>query len=204
MSADQYSQKKMQLSRRELIISGSAAAGLFLLGATAKAQKTPALIRPPRVENEEKFLSLCIKCGRCISVCPTNVIGLADFADGFKNIRTPVMDYRHGGCDFCDKCIEVCPTGALEPYIGDTCIIGLAELTEVCIALRTGGCTKCHDVCPYDAVILDEKKRPSIDNEKCNGCGKCVSACPALVFQSFGSKKVRGIQVVPKKEGVPS
>lgn len=201
MSAERKLQNKPGLSRRELVVSGSAAAGLFLLGAAAKAQKAPALIRPPRVEDEEKFLSLCVKCGRCLSVCPTNVIGLASVADGFKNIRTPVMDYRRGGCEFCDKCIEVCPTGALEAYEGETCNIGLAELTEVCIALRTGGCTKCHDECPYEAVILDEKKRPSIDAAKCNGCGKCVSACPALVFQSFGSKKVRGIQIVPRKEG---
>ena len=192
---------KSKLSRRGAMFSAVGVVSLLALGAGAKAQKAPALIRPPKVFEEKDFLARCIKCGRRISVCPKNVISAAEWSDGLRNIRTPVMDYRRGGCEFCDKCIEVCPTGALQPYEGETTSIGKAELTNICIALRTGGCTKCHDVCEYDAVILDEQKRPSIDTEKCNGCGKCVSACPALVFQSFGSAKVRGIQIRPLEEG---
>ena len=110
---------------------------LLALGAGAKAQKAPALIRPPKVFEEKDFLARCIKCGRCISVCPKNVISAAEWSDGLRNIRTPVMDYRRGGCEFCDKCIEVCPTGALQPYEGETTSIGKAELTNICIALRT-------------------------------------------------------------------
>ena len=189
------------VTRRELVQSTAAVLSLFAIGAAAKAEKAPALIRPPKVTDEEDFLARCIKCGRCISVCPTNVISAAEWTDGLRNLRTPVMDYRRGGCEFCDKCIDVCPTGALQHYDGETTNIGKAVLTNVCIALRTGGCTKCHDVCEYDAVILDDQKRPSIDPEKCNGCGKCVSACLALVFQAFESAKVRGIQIHPLEEG---
>ena len=51
---------------------------LLALGAGAKAQKAPALIRPPKVFEEKDFLARCIKCGRCISVCPKNVISAAE------------------------------------------------------------------------------------------------------------------------------
>lgn len=168
---------------------------IFAIGAVVKARENPALIRPPKVNSESDFLSRCIKCGRCISVCPTHVISSSPWEYGWLSLRTPYMDYKRGGCDFCNKCIEVCPTGALKPYEGKTTDIGKAVLTEVCIALRTGGCTKCHDICEYGAVTLDEQKRPSIDSDHCNGCGKCVSACPALVFQSYGNSDTRGIRI---------
>lgn len=66
------------VNRRELVLSTTAVLSLFVIGAAAKAQKAPALIRPPKVTDEEDFLARCIKCGRCISVCPTNVISAAE------------------------------------------------------------------------------------------------------------------------------
>lgn len=185
------------LTRREVVTSFLGVGVLACLGFAARAQASETLIRPPGTKDDEQFLSLCIKCGRCISVCPTNVIDQAGIFSGLANLRTPVMNYLRGGCDFCDKCIEVCPTGALSPYDGETMPIGKAELNETCIALRTGGCTKCFDNCEYDAVILDDKMRPSIDTDKCNGCGKCVKDCPASSFQSLGKGKTRGLEIIP-------
>ena len=45
-------------------------------------------------------------------------------------------------------------------------------------------CTKwkaCEDVCPVDAIVVDEV--PRIDEIACIGCGACVSECPERVFE---------------------
>lgn len=202
--SDEHRTRNSGFTRRELVTSLLGVGILAGIGATSKSKASEVLIRPPGTTDEEQFLSLCIKCGRCISVCPTNVIDQADIFSGLANLRTPVMNYLRGGCDFCDKCIEVCPTGALSPYEGETMPIGKAELNDTCIALRTGGCTKCFDNCEYDAVILDDKMRPSIDTDKCNGCGKCVKDCPASSFQSMSKGKIRGLEIVPLSNSIKS
>jgi len=46
----------------------------------------------------------CIRCGKCIQVCPAGAISL------------DVQDYRkidRAKCDLCFKCVDVCPSGAL-------------------------------------------------------------------------------------------
>jgi hypothetical protein len=50
------------VTRRELVLSAAAVLSLFAIGAAAKAEKAPALIRPPKVTDEEDFLARCIKC----------------------------------------------------------------------------------------------------------------------------------------------
>lgn len=98
---------------------------------------------------------------------------------------------------FCKKCAEVCPTGAIEDFAPETVRIGIAVVTESCIALRTGACTKCYEACPYDAVTLDARRRPIVDSLKCNGCGMCEYICPSNIFQAYQGKRVRGIIVRP-------
>lgn len=38
------------------------------------------------------------------------------------------------------------------------------------------GCGSCIDLCPYDAIHL-ENNQAVIDYSKCQNCGKCVDAC---------------------------
>lgn len=195
MEANMSSQTA-SVGRRGLLLSLGASAGLFALGWGASKTQAEPLIRPPGGQNRQ-FLSKCIRCDRCRSVCPTDVIAIGGFSEGVLNLRTPVMNYKYGSCDFCRKCIEVCPTGALTDYVGETVPIGKARLTETCIALRTGACTKCKEQCPYDAISLDERMIPIIDEDKCNGCGVCEHICPANVLQAYTGRKVRGIEIVP-------
>ncbi len=47
------------------------------------------------------------------------------------------------------------------------------EISEKCI-----GCTKCHQVCPADAIGFNPLERQRIDQEKCTKCGLCARVCP--------------------------
>ncbi|SHN63752.1 4Fe-4S dicluster domain-containing protein [Desulfitobacterium chlororespirans] len=184
-------------SRRAFLkYTGGVLAAMLGLGATGKTLKREDLLRPPGGQDETDFISRCIKCDRCRSVCPTSVIGLANLSDSMLDARTPVMKFHLGYCDFCNKCVEVCPTQALKSFDMKTVKIGLAEVKkDICIAWDSVGCTICQEECPYDAILLDGQRRPIVESEKCNGCGLCVKVCPALVMRSYGGGKVRGIEV---------
>lgn len=190
-------ESKKKLSRRTFVASGVGLALMFGLGAAVKAAPRQALLRPPGGQDENVFLSKCIKCDRCRSVCHTSVIGIALIEKGFLQARTPIMKFHIGSCDFCNQCIDVCPTGALKPFDKQRDKIGMAYLTDVCIALNYGACTLCYSACPYKAITLDEHKRPIIDEQKCNGCGVCENICPALMMRSYVGGKVRGVEIRP-------
>lgn len=190
-------QKLKKLDRRTFIEACAGVALLGTAGAAAKFSVSEDLVRPPGAVEEKLFQSLCIKCNRCLAACPTEVIRMSRLSEGAASLRTPVLDFRRGCCEFCNRCIDVCPTGALKPYEGESIPVGKAEITQHCIALRTGGCTKCFEACEYDAIHLDAQKRPIIDESRCNGCGKCVRACPAHVFQSFSEGSNLGVVIRP-------
>lgn len=40
------------------------------------------------------------------------------------------------------------------------------------------GCTKCIQVCPYDAILGANKLMHTVLTDFCTGCGLCVPACP--------------------------
>ncbi len=182
----------LQMNRRTLLGAAVGVSGLFALGARGRSENAE-LIRPPGSRSEEEFLARCLRCDRCRSVCHTDVIDLAGWSDGLRTMRTPVLNFRLGHCDFCQKCAEVCPTGAIEAFDPETARVGIAAITVECIALRTGACTVCREECPEEAITLDDRNRPVVDAERCNGCGLCVKLCPASVFQSFKGASSRGI-----------
>ncbi len=189
---------KGHMSRRTFVTSSvSGVALMFGLGAVSNAAPKQSLLRPPGGQDEKVFLSKCIKCDRCRSVCHTSAIGIAPIEAGFIQARTPIMKFHIGSCDFCNKCIEVCPTGALEPFDKQNNKIGMAVLTDVCIALNFGACSLCYSACPYKAIELDEQKRPIINEAKCNGCGVCETICPALMMRSYVGGKMRGVEIRP-------
>jgi ferredoxin-type protein NapG len=126
---------------------------------------------------------------------------VAHVEDGILDTRTPVMKFHLGYCTFCKKCTEVCPTQALVPFDIKTVKIGLAAVTDRCIAWNSGGCVVCQRACPYHAIALDGQNRPIVDSAKCNGCGLCEKVCPALVLRSYIGGTVRGIEVRPISQG---
>ena len=186
-------------SRRTFLkISGGAFALLLGIGEASKILPRKALLRPPGGQDETAFISRCLRCDRCRSICPTSVIGLANLSDSILDARTPVMKFHLGYCNFCNKCVEVCPTQALKPFDIKTVKIGLATVKkDICIAWDSGGCTVCMNACPYHAIMLDGQSRPVVDSNKCNGCGICEKVCPALVMRSYIGGNIRGIVVTP-------
>lgn len=187
--------------RRNFLVAAGGVAVMFTLGGMNASGKQRALLRPPGGQEREVFLARCLKCDRCRSICPTEVIAVGRPEDGLVNVRTPVMNFHLGYCTFCKKCIDVCPTLSLVPFDTETVKIGLATLTEFCIAWHTGGCTLCHQACPYDAILLDPRKRPIVDAGRCNGCGRCENICTALVMHSYPGGTLRGIEVRPLSGG---
>lgn len=186
----------------------SAGTAVALAGAGVAGTLTgkEALLRPPGGQDEKRFIGLCNRCERCVSVCPTQAIGVAHLGDGIANARTPVMRFNLGLCDFCGDCTNVCPTGALAPFnveaaqAGDVAAarIGIAELDpSICLSYVSSSCNLCYTECPFEAVELDESGNPVVIGEKCNGCGVCENVCPVLSLRSYIGGKARAITVMP-------
>ena len=110
------------------------------------------------------------------------------------------------GC-LAHPCREVCPKDAIHIWNGRSVID-----KEKCIK-----CGKCKDVCPYGAILKQERPcvkscgmkaigsdqfgRADIDQEKCVSCGQCLTNCPfgaiadkAQIFQTI--QAVRGDALV--------
>lgn len=183
-------------TRREFVVGAGCLVGLVALGGVTKAYASEGeLLRPPGGQDEERLRALCIKCDRCRSVCPQHCVEPVSVTEGFLEARTPKLNFHKGYCDFCDKCIEVCPTGALVAFDPEVDKIGVAVVDpEKCIAFTRGLCTVCENSCQFDALEFVDG-RPTIHEDKCNGCGECVMACNVNVNRTFDGSFDRAIEV---------
>ncbi len=53
----------------------------------------------------------------------------------------------------------------------------------------------CVEVCPFDAIYLNENNLPKVDFKKCTGCGLCVKACPRNIIELVEPEKNRIVYV---------
>jgi len=154
------------MSRRGFLAAMGGVAVMVGLGGAVKVLSSAELLRPPGGQDESSFIARCLKCDRCVGVCPTRAIGIARVEDGLVNAHTPVMDFHLGECTFCGKCTEVCPARALEPYrttessfqgrivLVPDIRIGLAQVDkDRCIAWNRGACAVCFKACPYGCLL---------------------------------------------------
>ena len=210
--AAQDTPKKHALSRRALFAGTGAFAAMFAVGGVAYAfDGKGALVRPPGGQDESHLLGACIKCDRCRSACPHMAVDIAHLEDGFLQARTPSMSFAKGYCDFCEGkgeylCVANCPTGALiAGFDPEHDKLGIAKVdTDECLLYRgaAGRCSKeCIAACTWDALSWSETEGLVVNEDACNGCGRCEHYCPSTSYGSYTGSGKHGINVVVQ-EGV--
>jgi ferredoxin-type protein NapF len=155
----------------------------------ARGENAP--LRPPGAVAEAIFAGVCLRCGNCVRACPSKVIRHDTGEAGVAGLLAPSISYDENYClEDCNACTRVCPSGALQELdlqkkrsyvIGEA----LVDMSLCVLALGERDCDACKRACPFDAVRIhwDEEQYvayPVIDRKKCNGCGACEVACPAL------------------------
>jgi ferredoxin-type protein NapG len=140
-------------------------------------------LRPPGGVPEEIFPAKCIRCGRCVEVCPYRSIIMLDIRAGV-HAGTPIIEAEKIPCYLCMKCVDVCPTGSLERVKQEDTRMGLAILDTFSCAAWKGLtlCRTCYDKCPFpEKAIRLEQLRPIVEASHCTGCGLCTNACPVTL-----------------------
>ncbi len=188
------------LTRRHMVtgvVASLAAIPVLRLNPVYKSDHA-GILRPPGALEEERFLDLCIRCGACMKVCPTNALHPSMSEAGIEALFTPRLIPRLGWCEKdCVLCTRVCPTGAikkLEIPQKETTAIGTAYIIrDLCIPWAEGrNCIVCEEVCPTVTKSIKFREEYTIDKEGkkvlvkfplvlenvCIGCGICENKCP--------------------------
>ncbi len=189
----------MVLERRDFVkqlaAAASALGGCLYLSGYGRRGKALAAgpLRPPGALPERDFAATCIRCLRCVDICPNHALVPIPAGDPSGLGGTPAMHPRRAACMLCMseegdtlKCTEVCPSGALQlvrkerEEIQKKVRIGVAEVDlDLCYSYNNWSCGACIRACPLygEAMKLGNWERPIIDGSACIGCGLCERAC---------------------------
>ncbi|WP_027370052.1 4Fe-4S binding protein [Desulfovermiculus halophilus] len=164
------------------------------------------LIRPPGAVPETVFQGLCVRCGACMRVCPTNMLQPQGGEQGVQGMFAPLAVARRGPCrPECAACGRVCPTGAIRSLPLPEKMwakMGTAAIDrQLCLAWEWDrGCLVCDEACPYGAIDMqqiagNQEAVPVVLENRCTGCGACEHACPvqgraAIRVVSTGSQRM--------------
>jgi NAD-dependent dihydropyrimidine dehydrogenase PreA subunit len=151
------------VSRRGFI--EASAAGVLCAAGVSEWSDSSEVLRPPGSVDEKRFLQLCVRCGKCMKVCPGPVLHPAGLETGINALWTPVAVPTWAGChQECNFCGHVCPTGAILPLAIEAkkqTSMGLAIIdTQTCRPYAgEEDCQLCYEECQaagYEAIEMRE------------------------------------------------
>ncbi len=148
----------------------------FLRGRSAETR--PLGPPPPCIADRTREPNPCLECSGqpCLQSCEPDVIRI--HPTGHRLVGRAYLTFAEAGCTFCGDCYKVCPVAGPLPA-GPPTPVGLAVLSrKSCIAWDGVICQSCKIACTWEAITLDEKRRPSIRGDHCTGCGRCAPVCP--------------------------
>ncbi|MEK7814106.1 MAG: 4Fe-4S binding protein, partial [Candidatus Desantisbacteria bacterium] len=107
--------EKIDITRRGIIFAiGVGIISSFSIRVFSSTQDK-YLIRPPGALPEDRFKSVCIRCGACTKVCISHGLVPDFFASGLIGLGSPRLVPRIGACeDYCNLCGQICPSGAIQ------------------------------------------------------------------------------------------
>ena len=157
-------------------------------------RKTPLV--PAGAVSLKNFSSHCTACQLCVSVCPNKVLRPST---SLETLMQPEMSYERGYCrPECTKCSNACPAGAIRPVTREeksSIQIGHAVVILQNCVVNTDGvsCGNCARHCPAGAIRMVRKnpddpnsvRIPTVNEERCIGCGACENLCPARPFTAI-------------------
>jgi 4Fe-4S ferredoxin len=110
---------------------------------------------------------------RCEDECPTKAIKvITERSENGKILRISDVEINESICFYCKRCELACPLDAIQVKKP---IQGTIELkADLC----PKGCRACIDLCPTNAIKLDEDDKLVILPTFCLFCSACQKVCP--------------------------
>ena len=169
--------------------------GLAAVSNAEKPERQTPLV-PAGSISLKHFTDHCTACQLCVSVCPNQVLRPSA---SLMTLMQPEMSYERGYCrPECTKCTDICPAGAILPVNREeksSIQIGHAVVNLANCVVNTDGvkCGNCARHCPAGAIRLVRKDPedpqslmiPTVNEERCIGCGACENLCPARPFTAI-------------------
>lgn len=196
-------EEKTDQGRRAFLVSGVIAGtavaakaqdmkvdgGLAAISRADKPERQTPLV-PAGSLSLKNFSDHCVACQLCVSACPNHVLRPST---DLHTLMQPQMSYERGYCrPECTTCSDICPAGAIRPVSVEeksSIQIGHAVINLDLCVVNTDDvkCGNCARHCPAGAIRMVRKNPenkdslmiPTVNEERCIGCGACENLCPA-------------------------